>query len=295
MWVEPEKNSLKDQKCHVLFNAEGIVFETIENEGLESVFYEYSLFKDRVQFFFGVEGMTRLHFGPYIRNVDAETTTFLFNPIQEHVFKLEIASSSKLVTLFIPIEKLHKLFSAENLPILRNEMIQQKIYQDKPLSQTLLFTLMPLFKNNVSKSLEQTYHYGKMLEVVSLYFSDKDSDTPLSCPFLNDVNTLKKIKQAKEILLQNLTSPPTITDLARQVNIVEYQLKSGFKELYGNTIASYVLTKKLEQARKLFDHQHIQVNEVAYNLGYANPSHFITAFKKQFGLTPKKYLMSVKH
>jgi AraC-like DNA-binding protein len=295
MLIESLKNSPKDQKSHVLYNAEGIAFETIENNGPESIFYEHSLFKDRVQFFFSVEGKTRLHFGPYIRNVDAETTTFLFNPMQEHIFKLEIAPSSKLFFLFIPIEKLHKLFSAEDLPILRNEMIQQKIYQDKPLSQSLLFTLMPLFKINVSKSLEQTYHYGKMLEVVSLYFSDKDSDIPLSCPFLNDVNTLKKIKQAKEILLQNLSNPPTIADLARQVNIVEYQLKSGFKELYGNTIASYVLAKKLEQARKLFDNQHLQVNEVAYDLGYANPSHFITAFKKQFGLTPKKYLMKVKH
>lgn len=295
MSIALEKNSHKDQKSHVLFASEGIVFETIENNGDESIYYEHSLFRDRVQFFFGVEGKTLLHFGPYIRYVDAETTTFLFNPIQEHVFKLEITPSSKLVTLFIPIEKLHKLFSAEDLPILRNEMIQQKIYQDKPLSQSLLFTLMPLFKNNVSKSLEHTYHYGKMLEVVSLYFSDKDSDTPLSCPFLNDVNTLKKIKQAKEILLQNLTSPPTIADLARQVNIVEYQLKSGFKELYGNTIASYVLAKKMDQARKLFDHQHMQVNEVAYDMGYANPSHFITAFKKQFGLTPKKYLLKVKH
>ena len=295
MLIENLKNSHKDQKCHVLFNAEGIAFETVENDGLEPIYFENSLLKDRVQFFFGVEGKTQLHFGPYIRSVDAETTTFLYNPVQEHAFKLEIYPASKLVTLYIPIEKLHKLFSAEDLPILRNEMIQQKIYQDKQLSQSLLFTLMPLFKNNVSKSLEQTYHYGKLLEVVSLYFSDKESENTLSCPFLNDVNTLKKIKQAKEILLQNLTKPPTIAELARQVNIVEYQLKSGFKELYGNTIASYVLAKKLEQARKLFDHQHMQVNEVAYDLGYANPSHFITAFKKKFGVTPKKYLMRVKH
>jgi AraC-like DNA-binding protein len=26
-------------------------------------------------------------------------------------------------------------------------------------------------------------------------------------------------------------------------------------------------------------------------MGYTNPSHFIAAFKKKFGITPKKYLM----
>ncbi|MBL0110644.1 MAG: AraC family transcriptional regulator [Saprospiraceae bacterium] len=30
---------------------------------------------------------------------------------------------------------------------------------------------------------------------------------------------------------------------------------------------------------------------MAYALRYSNPSHFITAFKKQYGVTPKKYLM----
>jgi AraC-like DNA-binding protein len=274
-----------------LYQEEGIRFETWENISEASTFLDEALIKDRVQFFFGLEGISKLHFGPYIRQVESETATFLYNPLQEHSFKLEILPSGKLITLFIPIERLHKLFTAEDLPILRSESIQQKFYQDRPLSQSILFTLLPLFKSSVSKNLEQTYYYGKMLEVVSLYFSSQESDNALSCPFLNDVNTLKKIKLAKEILLNNLSAPPTIPDLAKQVNIIEYQLKSGFKELYGNTIASYVLGKKMEQARKLFDNSHMQVNEVAYDLGYANPSHFIAAFKKHFGVTPKKYLM----
>lgn len=274
-----------------LYQEDGIRFEIWENTSASSTILDAALIKDRIQFFFGLEGVSKLHFGPYIRQVEAETATFLYNPLQEHSFKLEIVPSAKLVTLFIPIERLHKLFTPEDLPVLRSESIQQKFYQDKPLSQSILFTLLPLFKPSVSKNLEQTYYYGKMLEVVSLYFSNQESENSLSCPFLNDVNTLKKIKLAKEILLNNLSSPPTIPDLARQVNIIEYQLKSGFKELYGNTIASYVLGKKMEQARKLFDNNHVQVNEVAYDLGYANPSHFIAAFKKHFGVTPKKYLM----
>ncbi|MEP7267626.1 MAG: AraC family transcriptional regulator [Saprospiraceae bacterium] len=291
MLTDSIKNAHSNQIQTSLYKADGIDFESWENNETESKFVGQSLLKDRVQFFFGIDGLSKLHFGPYIRNVDHETATFLYNPLQEHAFQLEIFPASKLVTLFIPLERLHKLFSAEDLPILRNELIQQKFYQDKPITQSLLFTLTPLFKNQVSKSLEQTYYYGKLLEVISLYFSDKESESALSCPFLNDVNTLKKIKQAKEILLHNLNHPPTIADLARQVNIVEYQLKSGFKELYGNTIASYVLVKKMEKARKLFDNQNLQVNEVAYDLGYANPSHFIAAFKKQFGVTPKKYVM----
>lgn len=273
-----------------LFQDSGTNFDRYENPNQESVFLDSTLKKDRIQFFFNLEGKTRLHFGPYVRNIDAQNITFLFNPLQEHTFQIEILPSTKVITLFIPLEKLHKLFTPEDLPILHNEAIQQKIYQDKPMHQSILLTLLPLYKIHLNKAIEKTYYYGKLLEIVSLYFSDKESEN-MSCPFLNDENILTKIKQAKEILVQELNNPPTIADLARQVAIPEYQLKSGFKELYGNTIYGYVLVKKMDHARKLLDQGSIQVNEVAYEIGYANPSHFIAAFKKQFGVTPKKYLM----
>lgn len=269
-----------------LFQDQGISFDRYENQGDQPILLDAQLRKDRIQFFFGLEGTTRLHFGPYIRSIDSENITFLFNPLQEHNFQIEITPNTKLITLFIPLEKLHKLFTTEDLPILSSDHIQQKIYQDKPMHQSILLTLLPLYKIQINKTIEHTYYYGKFLEVVSLYFSDKEADNT-SCPFLNDENILKKIKEAKEILITELKNPPTIAELARKVSIPEYQLKSGFKELYGNTIYGYALAKKMEVARKLMDVENLQVNEVAYDLGYSNPSHFITAFKKQYGVTPK--------
>jgi AraC-like DNA-binding protein len=35
------------------------------------------------------------------------------------------------------------------------------------------------------------------------------------------------------------------------------------------------------------------VNEVGLKVGYSTASHFISAFKKKFGTTPKKYLMGL--
>jgi AraC-like DNA-binding protein len=43
----------------------------------------------------------------------------------------------------------------------------------------------------------------------------------------------------------------------------------------------------------MLDSQQYNVNEVGLKLGYSTSSHFIAAFKKKFGTTPKKYLMSV--
>ncbi|MBK6817586.1 MAG: hypothetical protein IPG82_19550 [Saprospiraceae bacterium] len=115
-----------------MFQDQGISFDRYENQGDQPILLDAQLRKDRIQFFFGLEGTTRLHFGPYIRSIDSENITFLFNPLQEHNFQIEITPNTKLITLFIPLEKLHKLFTTEDLPILSSDHIQQRSIRTSP-------------------------------------------------------------------------------------------------------------------------------------------------------------------
>ena len=71
-------------------------------------------------------------------------------------------------------------------------------------------------------------------------------------------------------------------------------MKVGFKEIYGNTVYGYLLDRKLDYSRLQLDTKKFKVNEVATQIGYTNPSHFIAAFRKKFGITPKKYLMQLE-
>ena len=49
----------------------------------------------------------------------------------------------------------------------------------------------------------------------------------------------------------------------------------------------------MTEAQRMLDSKNYNVNEVGLKLGYSTASHFIFAFKKKYGTTPKKYLMSV--
>jgi len=49
----------------------------------------------------------------------------------------------------------------------------------------------------------------------------------------------------------------------------------------------------MEVARKLLESGKHNVNEVGLKVGYSTSSHFIAAFKKKYGTTPKKYVQSV--
>jgi AraC-like DNA-binding protein len=101
---------------------------------------------------------------------------------------------------------------------------------------------------------------------------------------------VKKIKLAKEIILQRMTEPPTLRELADEVGLSLKKLKEGFKEIYGDTVFSFLFDYKMDYARKLLEKGQHNVNEVGLHIGYSTASHFIAAFKKKFGTTPKKYI-----
>ena len=66
--------------------------------------------------------------------------------------------------------------------------------------------------------------------------------------------------------------------------------QEGFKELYNSTIYGYLLDKKLEFALHKLEENKLKVKDIAFEIGYENPSHFISAFKKKYSLTPKQYV-----
>lgn len=207
-------------------------------------------------------------------------------------FQLRLAPHTRIVAFSIKLESLHILFTHEPLPFLKPENAKTKLYDEREIPTSLQVVLNQIFTVHLSENAEKLYFHGKVLEILGLYFSEKKPDTE-ACPFLNDQETVRKIKHAKEYLLKHMDNPPGLKELAKTAGLNEYQLKLGFKEIYGNTVFGYLLDHKLDHARVLLDTSKFQVNEVAYQIGYANPSHFIAAFKKKFGVTPKKYLMNL--
>ncbi len=285
-----KENTHTDQ-LNLLFELGEIRLITAGNHTQEELILPGLLHKKIIQFYFCLDGSARFEFGPfYSREIQRHKNYFFYNPEADTPFTLKLAPGSRMVFLFISLENLHQLFTHEPLPFLKAENVNRKFYDERDIPSPLLVVLNQLFHVQLSESAKTLYYHGKVYEVLSLYFSEKKPDTE-NCPFLNDEETVRKIKHAKEYLLKNIDTPPGIKALAKSAGLNEHQLKAGFKEIYGNTVFGYLLDHKLDHARVLLDTGKLKVNEVAFQIGYTNPSHFIAAFKKKFGITPKKYLM----
>lgn len=195
--------------------------------------------------------------------------------------------------LVISINKFHSFFS-ENVSyvsFLTEENRDKKYYTDGLITPSMSVVLNQILSFNLNTSVKSLYFKGKAYELLSLFFNKEDANLE-QCPFLNDDSNVAKLKKAKDIIITNMATPPTLKELSETIGLSLKKLKEGFKQVYGNTVYGYLLDYKMNVARKLLDSGTFNVNEVGHRVGYSTSSHFIAAFKKKYGTTPKKYLQS---
>lgn len=266
------------------------------NDTAETSHFEREVGVDLIQFHFGIKGRAKFIFnqGRYALDLREEVSLFLFNPQKELPVHLEIAPNSWVVTVLISIKKFHSFFSeeADYIPFLSEENKDKKYYKDDKINPSMAIVLSQLFNFNMHQSIRKLYFKGKVYELLSHYFNRAEDGNIEQCPFLVDEDVIR-IRKAKDIVIANMAEPPGLQELADQVGINLKKLKMGFRQIYGDSVYSFLFDYKMEFARKLLDSGSYNVNEVGLRIGYSTASHFIAAFKKKFGTTPKKYLMSI--
>lgn len=268
-----------------------------QNDSDETTHFEREVDVDLIQFHFGIKGRAKFIFnqGRYALDLREEVSLFLYNPQKELPVHLEIAPHSWVISVLISIKKFHGFFSeqADHIPFLSENNIDKKYYKDEKINPSMAVVLSQLFHFNLHQSIKKLYFKGKIYELLSLYFNRAEDTSTESCPFLVDEDNVIKIRKAKDIVIANMAEPPGLQELADQVGINLKKLKMGFRQIYGDSVYSFLFDYKMDYARKLLDSGSYNVNEVGLKIGYSTSSHFIAAFKKKFGTTPKKYLMSI--
>ena len=92
-------------------------------------------------------------------------------------------------------------------------------------------------------------------------------------------------------ILNSAFSNPLLSvgSIAEQFKLSDKYLSQLFREQTGETISSYIESKRLGHACKLLDSTSMTVNEVALAAGYALTHTFRVAFKKKTGITPLQW------
>ncbi|WP_025742827.1 helix-turn-helix transcriptional regulator [Aquimarina pacifica] len=288
-------------------NAPGILEETkiddgffilkFQNDTPENKSLVREIGSDFIQFHFCLKGAVKFNFnnGSYAINLTEENSLLLYNPQLDLPMNVEMEKDSWLITLIISIKKFHSLFSreADFIPFLGEGNRDKKYYTDAVISPSMAVVLNQIMNYSLHKSIKLLYFRGKAYELISLYFNKPEDVNIEQCPFLVDEENVLKIRKAKEIVIARMAEPPTLQELSNEIGLSLKKLKDGFKQIYGEPVYAFLFDYKMEVARKLLASRSYNVNEVGLKVGYSTASHFIAAFKKKFGTTPKKYVTSL--
>ena len=264
-----------------------------ENDSERSYSLNKELDTTFIQFHFVLEGEASFSFnnGTYKMNVLKGKYIVLYNPKKSLPVNATLSPKSHTLSVLISIKKFHKLFSEDNnnIQFLKDENINQKYYYENEISNPIFLVLNELKRYDINSSTKNLFLKAKIYELFShLYNRNRDLNIE-QCPFLTNEENFKKIKKAKDIIIGNMTNPPTLIDLSKEINLSLKKLKEGFKKIYGKPVFQFLLEYKMELAKKLLAENNYNVNEVSLKLGYSTASHFITAFKNKYGLTPKNF------
>jgi AraC-like DNA-binding protein len=276
---------------------DGFLVLLYKNDAHESQNLVKEINSDFLQFHFCVKGSSQFVFneGRYVLNILEENSLLLYNPQQDLPINLQLNPNSWMVSLLISIKKFHGLFSqeADYITFLNEDNKDKKYYKDGGITPSMAIVLNQLINYNLNQSIKDLYFKGKAYELLSLYFNRSEDANIEHCPFLADETNVIKIRKAKDIIISRMAEPPSLQELADEIGLNLKKLKEGFKQIYGDSVFSFLFDYKMEVARKLLESGDDNVNEVGLKLGYSTASHFIAAFKKKYGTTPKKYIMSL--
>lgn len=82
----------------------------------------------------------------------------------------------------------------------------------------------------------------------------------------------------------------TVDDLTHRTGIHRNKLYAIFRANFNLTISEYIEKERLRRAVVYLESSNYTISEIAFTMGYANQSHFIKIFKKNYGCTPTQYL-----
>lgn len=276
---------------------DGFYVLKIQNDTPEIQHVKREIDSTFIQFHFCLKGGAKFVFneGTYALEVSEENSLLLYNTQMDLPLNVELGPNSWMVSVVMTIRKFHSLFSKEAgyIPFLSEENRDKKYYAQEGVSPGIAVILSQIINYNLHPSIKELYIRGKVYELIALYFNKTDEVGEEQCPFLVNEDNVRRIRKAKEIMISRMAEPPTLAELSDEIGLSLKKLKEGFKQIYGDSVFSFLFDYKMEYARKMLETGQHNVNEVGLKVGYSTASHFIASFKKKYGTTPKKYIMSL--
>lgn len=104
-------------------------------------------------------------------------------------------------------------------------------------------------------------------------------------------NSDKLMGRIMTVINDNLDNPElNVEMLSTEVGLSRAQLHRKMKELTGISTGEFIRNIRLKKAAELLAEKKINVSQIAYIVGFSSQTHFSTAFRKFYGISPTEFM-----
>lgn len=110
----------------------------------------------------------------------------------------------------------------------------------------------------------------------------------------NDESAQQLIQRFNQLLEQHFTSFHKVNEYAERLGLTPNHLSDSLKKISGKTAGELIHQRIVLEAKRLLLHSSLATKEIAYQLGFNDPSYFSRFFKTNAGASPESFRREVR-
>lgn len=183
------------------------------------------------------------------------------------------------------IRKFIKTYS-ETLKSKRVDSVENQIYRlDVQDSLKSLFVSIISYMSQINETPR---------ELIEMKFNELLYNIILNPKNKNLTNFFLSLEQKEKtdlnnVMMKNFHSDLSMEEFARLSGRSLSTFKRDFKAYYKQTPGKWLTNKRLEYAKILLENPELNINDICWESGFKNTSHFNSSFKDKYSLPPNRY------
>ena len=230
------------------------------------------------------------HYVDYVEFEHPKNTIFFLSTGQVHYFSKESENSGHLFhfnDIFLQKESnaasnqiQYRLFNEIGNPftVLPNAEIAHFEYLTQKLTDEI--------KSQQFNYKQQLYYYFQIL-LLSIERL-KRQDTMETIPTATD-HHLEAAVKFKKLVNEFRNEFKSVSFFSQQIGVSDKTLNTISKKYYSDTPANFIHKTRILEAKRLLSNTTLTKKEIAYQLGFEQPTYFTKYFKKHTSFTPKEF------
>jgi len=241
----------------------------------------------RHDFFFilAIEKGQGVHEVDFVKYEICKNTVFILRPGQVHHLHLMAGAAGYLLEFDIAFYRAHSPTAEQQWKKACAQNYQQV---DENRSKKLLNHLSNCLLEFSSKEDGYMQAIKASMELFMIELARQSQDSTKIAANVSTY-TQERYEELLRLLEANITRIKSVSEYAKLLNLSVYQLNSITKASVGKTTADLINEQIILEAKRFLLATANQIKDIAWHLGYEDPSYFIRFFKNHTGYSPDAF------